>query len=279
VKIKLENVNYIYNPNTIERVEAVSEVNLEFQDNSFVAVIGGTGSGKSTLIQMLNGLLEPTSGQILYDGVAVYDQSKNKKELQKDLRKLRCRVGLVFQYPEYQLFEETVLKDVAYGPKNQGLSEEEAERKAVEALKQVGVREELFDQSPFELSGGEKRRVAIAGVLAMKPDVLILDEPSAGLDPLGKKNLLNTLKKYKEENNVTVILVSHSMEEVAEYAERVVALKKGRVVLDGNTRDVFKQKEKLLEIGLGVPEVTLFAESLGLEGIITVGEACSAILQ
>ncbi|MBO7729984.1 MAG: energy-coupling factor transporter ATPase [Lachnospiraceae bacterium] len=277
--IRLENVNYIYNPGTAEEVKAISDVNLELGGDSFTAIIGSTGSGKSTLIQMLNGLLEPSSGSITYDGVPIYKEGKLTKEEKKALRTLRCRVGLVFQYPEYQLFEENVLKDVCYGPKNLGFSKEEQEEKARAALSAVGLSESLYDKSPFEISGGEKRRVAIAGVLAMEPEVLILDEPTAGLDPLGKSQILELLKKYQQERHVTVILVSHSMEEVAQYADRVIALYKAKVVLDGSTREVFSHRKELEEIGLGVPEVCAFTQSIGLGDTLTVEEAAEKILQ
>ena len=277
--IKLENVNYIYNPGTVEEVTAVSDANLELGGDSFTAIIGSTGSGKSTLIQLLNGLLEPASGQITYDGVPIYKEGKLTKEEKKALRQLRCRVGLVFQYPEYQLFEETVLKDVCYGPKNLGFSEEEQLEKAKAALTAVGASEDLYEKSPFEISGGEKRRVAIAGVLAMEPEVLILDEPTAGLDPLGKSQLLELLKKYHEEKHVAIILVSHSMEEVAQYADRVIALSKSKVVLDGSPEEVFSHREELEAIGLGVPEVCAFTNSIGLGDMLTVMDAAEKIMQ
>ena len=277
--IKLENVNYIYNPGTVEEVTAVSDANLELGGDSFTAIIGSTGSGKSTLIQLLNGLLEPASGQITYDGVPIYKEGKLTKEEKKALRQLRCRVGLVFQYPEYQLFEETVLKDVCYGPKNLGFSEEEQLEKAKAALIAVGASEDLYEKSPFEISGGEKRRVAIAGVLAMEPEVLILDEPTAGLDPLGKSQLLELLKKYHEEKHVAIILVSHSMEEVAQYADRVIALSQSKVVLDGSPEEVFSHREELEAIGLGVPEVCAFTNSIGLGDVLTVMDAAEKIMQ
>ena len=277
--IKLENVNFIYNPGTVEEVTAVSDANLELGGDSFTAIIGSTGSGKSTLIQLLNGLLEPASGQITYDGVPIYKEGKLTKEEKKALRQLRCRVGLVFQYPEYQLFEETVLKDVCYGPKNLGFSEEEQLEKAKAALTAVGASEDLYEKSPFEISGGEKRRVAIAGVLAMEPEVLILDEPTAGLDPLGKSQLLELLKKYHEEKHVAIILVSHSMEEVAQYADRVIALSKAKVVLDGSPEEVFSHREELEAIGLGVPEVCAFTQSIGLGNVLTVMDAAEKIMQ
>ncbi|MBR3308437.1 MAG: energy-coupling factor transporter ATPase [Lachnospiraceae bacterium] len=277
--IKLDHVNYIYNPDTVEKVIAVDDVNLEIGGNSLTAIIGSTGSGKSTLIQMLNGLLKPTSGTVSYDGEVIFTEGKETKEQKKKIRDLRCRVGLVFQYPEYQLFDETVLKDVCYGPKNQGFTQEEAEKKARKALEEVHMPEKSILKSPFDLSGGQKRRAAIAGVLAMEPEVLILDEPTAGLDPKGKTEVLDLLKRYQREKETTVILVSHSMEEVAQYADRVIAMHKSKVILDGPTHEVFSHREELEAIGLGVPEVQAFTESLGIKDAITVQEACDAILQ
>ena len=277
--IKLDHVNYIYNPDTVEKVIAVDDVNLEIGGNSLTAIIGSTGSGKSTLIQMLNGLLKPTSGTVSYDGEVIFTEGKETKEQKKKIRDLRCRVGLVFQYPEYQLFDETVLKDVCYGPKNQGFTQEEAEKKARKALEEVHMPEKSILKSPFDLSGGQKRRAAIAGVLAMEPEVLILDEPTAGLDPKGKTEVLDLLKRYQREKETTVILVSHSMEEVAQYADRVIAMHKSKVILDGPTHEVFSHREELEAIGLGVPEVQVFTESLGIKDAITVQEACDAILQ
>ena len=276
--IKLDHVNYIYNPETVEEVMAVNDVSLELGGNTLTAIIGSTGSGKSTLIQLLNGLLRPSAGTISYDGNVIFTGGKETKEQKKAIRDLRCRVGLVFQYPEYQLFDETILKDVCFGPKNQGLSQEEAEEKAGKALAEVGIPEDSFEKSPFDLSGGQKRRVAIAGVLAMEPEVLILDEPTAGLDPKGKKEILDLLKKYQKEKETTVILVSHSMEEVAQYADRVIAMHKSRIILDGTTHEVFSHRKELEEIGLGVPEIQAFTESLGITGAITVEEARDAIL-
>ena len=275
--IKLDHVNYIYNPDTIEKVIAVNDVCLELGGNTLTAIIGSTGSGKSTLIQMLNGLLKPSSGMIYYDGTPIYTEGKETKEQKKQMRLLRCRVGLVFQYPEYQLFDETVLKDVCFGPKNQGLTQEEAEVKARKALKEVGMPEENFEKSPFDLSGGEKRRAAIAGVLAMEPEVMILDEPTAGLDPHGKIEVLELLKRLQRETKTNIILVSHSMEEVAQYADRVIAMHKSKIILDGTTHEVFAHRKELEEIGLGVPEVQAFTEKLGIQGAITVNEAADAI--
>lgn len=276
--IRFEHVSYIYNRNTVEEVTAVDDVSLELGGDSLTAIIGSTGSGKSTLIQMMNGLLKPSRGEISYDGEVIFTEGKETKAQKKRIRDLRCRIGLVFQYPEYQLFDETVLKDVCFGPKNQGLSPEEAEERARKALEEVRMPEESIDKSPFDLSGGQKRRAAIAGVLAMEPEVLILDEPTAGLDPQGKKEILDLLKRYQKEKKTTVILVSHSMEEVAQYADRVIAMYKSKVILDGPTHEVFAHRKELEEMGLGVPEVQTFAEGLGIEGAITVEEAAGAIL-
>lgn len=276
--IRFEHVSYIYNRNTVEEVTAVDDVSLELGGDSLTAIIGSTGSGKSTLIQMMNGLLKPSRGEISYDGEVIFTEGKETKAQKKRIRDLRCRIGLVFQYPEYQLFDETVLKDVCFGPKNQGLSPEEAEERARKALEEVRMPEHSIDKSPFDLSGGQKRRAAIAGVLAMEPEVLILDEPTAGLDPQGKKEILDLLKRYQKEKKTTVILVSHSMEEVAQYADRVIAMYKSKVILDGPTHEVFAHRKELEEMGLGVPEVQTFAEGLGIEGAITVEEAAGAIL-
>lgn len=279
MNINLENVSYIYNAGTVEEVKAVDGVDLDIGGDCLLAIIGSTGSGKSTLIQMLNGLIKPDAGKVSYDGKAIYTGGKETREQKKKLRELRCMIGLVFQYPEYQLFDDTVLKDVCYGPKNQGLSDEEAREKALKALKDVKLAEDLYEKSPFELSGGEKRRAAIAGVLAMEPQVLILDEPTAGLDPRGKTEILELIKKYQKEKGVTVVLVSHSMEEVALYADRVIAMHKGRVILEGSAHEVFAHRKELEEIGLGVSEAQRFAERLGIEGAITIEEVCSEILR
>ena len=277
MNIKLENVNFIYSPNTVEEITALENINLTFNEDSFNAIIGSTGSGKSTLIQLLNGLLKPTSGKVLYNGKEIFTGEKETKEQKRALRDLRCKVGIVFQYPEYQLFEETILKDVMFGPKNKGLNEKEAKEAAIKALLDVKINESMFEKSPFDLSGGEKRRVAIAGVLAMNPEVLILDEPTAGLDPAGKIEILDLIKEYKEKNKVTIILVSHSMEEVASYAGRVIAMKRGKIILDGNTHEVFSKQEELVSLGLDIPECLKFSMSLGIEGGITVTEAAKMI--
>ena len=268
--ITLENVNYIYNPGTVNARQALQDVTLTIREGEFIALAGSTGSGKSTLVQILNGLKVPTSGTVRYDGQVI---ANDRKELQK----IRCRIGVVFQYPEYQLFDETVLKDVSFGPKNKGLSEPEALEKAKEALQQVGLSEETCEKSPFDLSGGEKRRAAIAGILAMDPEVLILDEPTAGLDPLGKEEILDLIRRYQEQNHSTVIMVTHNMDEAAEYASRIIVMENGSVLMDGESHEVFSHPEKLRDAGLDIPQAEQLCLSLGLEGCITLEEAVRAI--
>lgn len=278
MSLKLENVSYVYGAGTSTETTALKNVNLEIEKGEFVAVIGHTGSGKSTLIQHFNGLEKATSGNVYYNDKNINDSDFNLKEL-------RCKVGLVFQYPEHQLFEETVLKDVCFGPLNQGLSKEEALERAKEALELVGVREELYDNSPFELSGGQKRRVAIAGVLAMNPDILILDEPTAGLDPAGRDKILNQVKMLREKKNIGVILVSHSMEDVANYAERIIVMNKGEVMYDDTPQKVFRHYRELEKIGLAAPQITYIMHQLkddGLdvdENIINLEQAKESILR
>ncbi len=247
--IKTENLSYIYSPNTPFEKKAVDNVDIEIEKGEFVGVIGHTGSGKSTLIQHFNGLLKPTSGKIFIDGEDIWQDEKN-------INKFRFKVGLVFQYPEYQLFEETVRKDISFGPKNMGLSEEEVNQRVLDAAKFVGIKEEMLDKSPFELSGGQKRRVAIAGVIAMEPEVLILDEPAAGLDPKGREKVLNQIKEYHQERKNTVLLVSHSMEDIAKYATKVLVMNNSKVFMYDTVENVFKHCDKLLEIGLDIPEVS-----------------------
>ncbi len=278
MSIIINEVEYVYSPGTAFERKALKSINLKIEDGEFIGIIGHTGSGKSTLIQQLNGLLKPTSGAIYYNGRDINDGDFSKKEL-------RSKVGLVFQYPEYQLFETTVFKDVCFGPKNQGLKDNEAGLRAFEALRQVGLSEELYYQSPFNLSGGEKRRAAIAGVLAMKPEMLILDEPTAGLDPQGRDELLEQLAKLHKENNMTVILVSHSMEDVAKYVNRLIVMDHGEVVLDGEPKDVFANYKQLEEMGLSAPQVTYVMNDLLAAGIpvntdaTTVEEAKTEILR
>ena len=274
--IKIDHLNYVYSEGTAFEKHALKDVNLEIPDGQFIGVIGHTGSGKSTLIQHLNGLLKGTSGAIYYNGTNIYGEGYNMKEL-------RSKVGLVFQYPEHQLFEIDVFTDVCFGPKNLGLPKEEVERRAYEALRLVGLKEKNFKKSPFELSGGQKRRVAIAGILAMEPDVLVIDEPTAGLDPKGRDDILDQVKRLHEERHITVILVSHSMEDVARYVDRIIVMNKGQVRFDGVPREVFRHYRELEEIGLAAPQVTYLMHDLAAAGwevdvdATTVEEAADAI--
>ncbi len=278
MSIIVNEVEYLYSPGTAFERKALKNVNLEIRKGEFIGIIGHTGSGKSTLIQLLNGLLKPTSGYVFFDGKDINDGTFSIKEL-------RSKVGLVFQYPEYQLFEATVFADVCFGPKNQGLKENQAGLCAFEALRQVGIPEKMYYQSPFNLSGGEKRRVAIAGVLAMKPEVLILDEPTAGLDPQGRDELLECLAKLHKEQNMTIILVSHSMEDVAAYVNRLIVMNEGQIVLDGEPKEVFLHYKELEAMGLSAPQVTYVMNDLSLAGlsvrtdVTTVEEAKEEILR
>lgn len=274
----LDKVNYIYGEGTVFKKHALRDISLVIPDGQFIGIIGHTGSGKSTLIQHMNGLIKATSGGIYFNGADIYDSDFKMKELRRN-------VGLVFQYPEHQLFETTVIKDVQFGPKNLGLPKLEIEMRSFEALKSVGIGDDLLDVSPFELSGGQKRRVAIAGVLAMKPQVLILDEPTAGLDPGGKKEILDRITKIHREQGITVILVSHSMEDVAEYVERIIVMNRGGVFLDGEPREIFSHYRELEKIGLAAPQVTYLMHSMRAAGMkvrddaITVEEAKQEILR
>lgn len=251
----LNHLHYCYGEDTKLKVEALKDINLKINDGDFIGLIGHTGSGKSTLVQHLNGLLKATKGEIYFNGRDIYEKDYPLKEL-------RSKVGLVFQYPEHQLFEATVFEDVCFGPKNLGLPKKEVELRAYTALKQVGIADEYFYQSPFELSGGQKRRVAIAGVMAMKPEVLILDEPTAGLDPKGRDEILGQVKKLHEEGNITVILVSHSMEDVANYVGRIIVMDHGSVLYDDSPRKVFSHYKELEQIGLAAPQVTYIMNQL-----------------
>ena len=262
----VDHVNYIYEPDTPLAHKALDDVCLNIPDGQFIGIIGHTGSGKSTLVQHLNGLIKATEGHIYFDGEDIYEKDFDKK-------KLRSQVGLVFQYPEHQLFEIDVFTDVCYGPKNLGLEKKEVELRAYEALRQVGFPDDLFYQSPFDLSGGQKRRVAIAGVLAMKPKVLILDEPTAGLDPQGRVEILDQIKKLQKESQMTIILVSHSMEDVAEYVDRIIVMNKGKVMFDDVPKEVFKHHQELEEVGLAAPQVTYIMEALREKGLPVRGEA------
>lgn len=271
MSIKLDHISLDYQDGS-RTIHALKDVNLEIQDNQFVGLIGHTGSGKSSLIQHLNGLIRATSGTIYYNGENIYEEGYS-------MRQLRNKVGLVFQYPEHQLFEVDVFADVCFGPKNQGLSKEEVEQRAKEALALVGLDESYYRKSPFELSGGQKRRVAIAGVLAMNPEVLVLDEPTAGLDPQGRDEILGQISMLKKERNMTIILVSHSMEDVARYVNRLIVMNHGEVAYDGTPREVFHHYKDLEKIGLAVPQVTYLMHALKDKGFdvdtdaITIEEA------
>lgn len=277
MSIKIVNLNYVYGQGTSNEIYALRDVNLSIEGGEFVGLIGHTGSGKSTLIQHLNGLLRATSGNIYINGENIYGNNYSMKAL-------RTKVGLVFQYPEHQLFETDVFADVCFGPKNQGLSREEVEKRAREALKSVGLSEDYYTRSPFELSGGQKRRAAIAGVLAMEPEILILDEPTAGLDPKGRDEILEQIKALHEERGMTIILVSHSMEDVANYADRLIVMNKGSVRFNGTPREVFGEYKELEKIGLAAPQVTYIMHRLRDKGFMvgtgatTVEEAREEIL-
>lgn len=276
--IELKDVSYIYSKDTVYEVRALDHVNLGIEEGQFIGIIGHTGSGKSTLIQHMNGLMKPTEGQVLYEGEDIWGEKYN-------LKNLRTSVGLVFQYPENQLFETDVLTDVMFGPKNKGLTPAEAEKRARAALLSVGVAEKYFTTSPFELSGGQKRRVAIAGVLAMDPKVLILDEPTAGLDPQGRDEILGQIRKLHRERGITIVLVSHSMEDVAEYAERIIVVNDGKIPFDGAPREVFSHYKELETMGLAAPEITYVMHELRERGFpvdvnaSTVAEAKESILK
>lgn len=277
MSIIVDKVNYVYSQGTAYEIQALKNINLKIEDGEFIGIIGHTGSGKSTLIQHLNGLTKATSGAIYYNGADIYDEGYNLKEL-------RSKVGLVFQYPEHQLFETTIFEDVCFGPKNQGLTKEEAELRAFAALKSVGLPEEVYYHSPFDLSGGQKRRVAIAGVLAMQPKVLILDEPTAGLDPKGRDEILDQVAKLHKERGITVILVSHSMEDVAKYVDRIIVMNQGSVMFDDIPKRVFAHYRELEAVGLAAPQVTYLMHELAAAGIpvsvdaTTVAEAKEEIL-
>ena len=278
MSIILDHVNYIYEEDTAMAHPALIDVNLVIPDGQFIGLIGHTGSGKSTLAQHLNGLLKPTSGHIYYNGADIHEGGFDKKML-------RSKVGLVFQYPEHQLFEVDVFSDVCFGPKNLGLSKKEAELRAYAALKQVGIEDEYFYQSPFDLSGGQKRRVAIAGVLAMKPEVLVLDEPTAGLDPKGREEILNQVANLRDETGITVILISHSMEDVANYVDRIIVMNKSRVMFDDEPRRVFTHSRELEAVGLAAPQITYIMQTLKAKGLsvntdlISIEEAKTEILR
>ena len=273
--LQVENLNYIYSKGTPFEHKALDNVNFSVERGEFIGIIGHTGSGKSTLMQHMNGLLKPTSGKILLDGVDIWSDKKLT-------RQARFRVGLVFQYPEYQLFEETCYKDIAFGPKNMGLEPEEIDRRVREAAASVGLREDQLEMSPFDLSGGQKRRVAIAGVLAMEPEVLILDEPTAGLDPAGREEILGHIEHYRQSHNATIMMVSHSMDDVARLTDRLLVMNGSHLAMDGTPAEVFQRAEELLEMGLNIPQVTrvfLELKKMGapVEPVYTIEQAVAAI--
>ena len=275
--LELKNVGFVYGKGTPFEKRAVDDVSLKIEQGEFIGVIGHTGSGKSTLMQMLNGLIRPTDGQVLLDGNDIWEQPKN-------IRRIRFKVGMVFQYPEYQLFEETVYKDIAFGPQNQGKQGDELDKAVREAADFTGLKPELLQKSPFDLSGGEKRRAAIAGVIAMDPEVLVLDEPTAGLDPMGREVLLSQIVRYHKERDNTVLLVSHTMEDVARFADKIIVMNKGRLEMFAPTKEVFSRGEELESFGLKIPQITKIMRQLRQkgfdvpEGVLTVDEALSALL-
>lgn len=276
MSIIIDHLSYIYEEGTAFEKAALADINLVINDNEFVGIIGHTGSGKSTLIQHLNGLIKPTSGTVYYNGKDIFDKEYS-------LKKHRGKVGIVFQYPEYQLFESTVIEDVKFGPRNIGMSNLDVDLASFDALKKVNISDDLLDASPIELSGGEKRRVAIAGVLAMKPEVLILDEPTAGLDPKGRDEILGLISRLHKESDMTVILVSHSMEDVSRYVDRLVVMNDGRIFADGNPKELYKRHTELEKIGLAAPQTVYLMDELRKQGlnipdnIIDPDEAIEAI--
>ena len=278
MSIVLQNVSYTYKKGGSDIKKALNHINLEIHKGEFLAIVGHTGSGKSTLIQLLNGLERATEGEIYFNGRDIYDKDFSMKEL-------RSKVGMVFQYPEHQLFEATVIKDVQFGPRNVGQEQLQMELNSFQALKDVGIGEELLDASVLALSGGQKRRVALAGVIAMQPEYLVLDEPMAGLDPVGRQEIFELLLKLHKERGMTIVFVSHSMEDVAEYADRVVVMNQGKIVLDGEPRKVFRYEKELEQIGLGVPQTTHLMHRLAESGAVvekeclTVDESVDAILR
>ena len=275
-KIKVENVSYVYSAGTPFEVRALDGVTIEIKENTITGIIGHTGSGKSTLVQMFNGLVKPMSGRILLDGEDIWEKPKN-------IGKVRYRVGLVMQYPEYQLFEDTVIEDISFGPKNMGLEPDEIKKRVLEACELVGLDIDMLQKSPFDLSGGQKRRAAIAGVMAMRPEVLVLDEPAAGLDPAGRNSIFDGIKRYAEATGAAVIIVSHSMDDMAKYCDELVVLSHSRVAMCGNRKEVFSRFDELEEIGLGVPQITRLVMLLREKGIsispdiYTVDEAEKAL--
>ena len=275
--LELKNVGFVYGKGTPFEKRAVDDVSLKIEQGEFIGVIGHTGSGKSTLMQMLNGLIRPTDGQVLLDGNDIWEQPKN-------IRRIRFKVGMVFQYPEYQLFEETVYKDIAFGPQNQGKQGDELDKAVREAADFTGLKPELLQKSPFDLSGGEKRRAAIAGVIAMDPEVLVLDEPTAGLDPMGREVLLSQITRYHQKRGNTVLLVSHTMEDIARVADRIIVMNKGKLEMFAPVKEIFSRGDELEKFGLKVPQITKIMTTLRRkgfdlpEGVLTVDEALAALL-
>ena len=276
-ELALKNVSYIYSVGTPFEKKALDNVSISFGDGVITGLIGHTGSGKSTLVQLLNGLLKPSEGVITLDGADIWEKPK-------EITAVRFKVGLVMQYPEYQLFEETVYKDIAYGPSNMGLDEDEIKKRVAESALFCGISDDMLEKSPFDLSGGQKRRVAIAGVMAMRPAVLILDEPAAGLDPVGREDILGGIRTFQKQTGTTVIIVSHSMEDMAVYCDELVVMNQSSVYMSGKTKEIFSQADKLIEVGLDVPQITHFFKSLKNRGvdvpqnIFTVDEAVKVLL-
>lgn len=266
--LELSHVSFLYSEKTPFEMKALQDVSMAFEEKKVTGIIGHTGSGKSTLVQMMNGLLRPTSGKVLLNGQDIWENPK-------EISAVRFRVGLVMQYPEYQLFDETIREDIGFGPRNMGLSDKEVEDRVKEAAAFVGLDESLLDKSPFDLSGGQKRRAAIAGVLAMRPEVLILDEPAAGLDPRGRKEILSRLREYRNTYGATVIFVSHSMEDMAEYCDRIVVMNHGQVMMEGDVETVFAHAEELSNVGLSVPQVASIANALCKAGVVLNGRLCT----
>ncbi len=277
-EIKLENISFYHGKDTPYEIKALDSISTKIEKSMITGIIGHTGSGKSTLVQLLNGILKPYEGKILLDGKDIWEKARN-------IRKVRFRVGLVMQYPEYQLFEETIYKDIAYGPQNMGLSKDEIHERVLEAADFAGLEPELLDKSPFDLSGGQKRRAAIAGIIAMRPEVLVLDEPAAGLDPRGREEIFQNIKSYREKSGSTVVIVSHSMEDMARYCDRLIVMSEGKVLLEGNCREVFSSAELFESVGLDIPQITklmLELKARGIEldgGAYTVDEAYDQIIK
>lgn len=275
-KIQIENVSFVYSPGTTYRTDALDDVSIGFEKGKITGLIGHTGSGKSTLVQMLNGLLKPASGRVLIDGEDIWAKPK-------EISKVRFRVGLVMQYPEYQLFEETVRKDIAFGPKNMGMTDEQIAKSTEAVAKIVGLDESVLDKSPFDLSGGQKRRAAIAGVMAMEPEVLVLDEPAAGLDPEGRNSIFAAIADYQKQRNATVIIVSHSMEDMARWCDNIVVMSRSKVFMAGTTDEVFERASELVSVGLDIPEITrlmMLLKNRGLDvdlGAYTVDAALESV--